>query len=72
MTLSVVMDFDKNGNILGYEIVNGVIKSAEWHEFSIKRVVDAFSQYGFKNIGITESPVKGGSGNTEFLACFRA
>ncbi len=50
---------------------NGVIKSSEWHEFSINRVVDAFSQYGFKNVGITESPVKGGSGNTEFLACFR-
>ena len=51
---------------------NGIIKSTDWHDFSINRVVDAFSQYGFKNIGITESPVKGGSGNTEFLACFRA
>lgn len=51
---------------------NGIIKSSDWHDFSINRVVDAFSQYGFKNIGITESPVKGGSGNTEFLACFRA
>ena len=50
---------------------NGIIKSTDWHDFSINRVVDAFSQYGFKNIGITESPVKGGSGNTEFLACFR-
>ena len=50
---------------------NGIIKSTDWHDFSINRVVDAFSQYGFKNIGITESPVKGGSGNIEFLACFR-
>lgn len=50
---------------------NGIIKSTDWHDFSINRVVDAFSQYGFHCVGVTESPVKGGSGNTEFLACFR-
>jgi len=25
---------------------------------------------GFKNIGITESPIKGGDGNIEYLAYF--
>ncbi len=50
---------------------NGVIKSQHLHEESIVRVVGAFEKCGFKSVGITESPVKGGSGNTEFLACFQ-
>lgn len=49
----------------------GVIRSADWHEFAKKQVVDAFEKHGFKSVGVTESPVKGGSGNTEFLACFK-
>lgn len=51
---------------------NGVIKSEQWHQYSIERVVDAFEKMGFVSQGITESPIKGGSGNTEFLACFSA
>ena len=50
---------------------NGVIKSADWHNWSINRVTDAFLGAGFDCVGVTESPVKGGSGNTEFLACFK-
>ena len=49
---------------------NGVIKSADWHDWAIGQVVESFDRYGFRLCGITESPVKGGSGNTEFLACF--
>lgn len=49
---------------------NGVIKSSQLHEESIVRVVDAFAGCGFKSVGVIESPVKGGSGNTEFLAHF--
>ena len=49
---------------------NGVIKSAEWHDWAIQHVVDAFEKCGFKSCGITMSPIQGGSGNTEFLACF--
>ena len=49
---------------------NGVIRSAEWHEFAKNQVVECFEKYGFRLGGITESPVKGGSGNTEFLAWF--
>ena len=51
---------------------NGVIKSGQWHEWSIKRVVDAFKESGFELRGVTLSPIRGGSGNTEFLACFCA
>jgi 23S rRNA (cytidine1920-2'-O)/16S rRNA (cytidine1409-2'-O)-methyltransferase len=50
---------------------NGIIKSVDWHNWSINRVTDAFLGAGFDCVGVTESPVKGGSGNTEFLACFK-
>ena len=49
----------------------GVIRSADWHEFAKKQVVECFEKHGFRLGGIIESPVKGGSGNTEFLACFK-
>lgn len=50
---------------------NGIIKSSEWHDWSINRVTNAFLDVSFDCVGVTESPVKGGSGNTEFLACFK-
>ena len=50
---------------------NGVIKSKDWHEYAINKVIDAFKVCGFDGLGITESPVLGGSGNVEFLACFK-
>ncbi|MBO5696050.1 MAG: TlyA family RNA methyltransferase [Alphaproteobacteria bacterium] len=49
---------------------NGVIKSNEWHEYAIKRVTDAFRTMGFDARDVIESPIRGGSGNTEFLVCF--
>lgn len=49
---------------------NGIIKGDEWHQYSINRVIESFEKYGFKNTGITPSPIHGGSGNTEFLGCF--
>ncbi len=50
---------------------NGVIKSEQWHQYSIERVVEAFEKMGFVSQGVTESPIKGGSGNIEFLAWFK-
>ncbi len=50
---------------------NGVIKSADWHDYSVSRVVDAFEKHGFVLSGVIKSPVLGGSGNTEFLAHFK-
>ncbi len=50
---------------------NGVIKSAEWHEYSKRRVLDAFLDNGYDCDGVTDSPILGGSGNVEFLACFK-
>lgn len=49
----------------------GVIKSKEWHDYSVNRVVDAFRMHNFDCLGVIESPVRGGSGNVEFLACFK-
>lgn len=49
---------------------NGVIKSGEWHDWSVNRVVEEFARSGFRLCGVIPSPVLGGSGNTEFLACF--
>ena len=49
---------------------NGVIKDAQWHDWAIKNVIESFDKFGFRLRGVTESPVKGGSGNTEFLAVF--
>ena len=49
---------------------NGIIKSAQLHEESIAHVVAAFEKSGFRLCGVTKSPIQGGSGNTEFLACF--
>jgi 23S rRNA (cytidine1920-2'-O)/16S rRNA (cytidine1409-2'-O)-methyltransferase len=49
---------------------NGIIKSKEDHIYSIDGVTDAFAAAGFKRAGLIESPIKGGSGNTEYLALF--
>lgn len=48
----------------------GVIKSDEWHQYSITRATEAFEANGFARCGLVESPIRGGSGNIEYLACF--
>lgn len=49
---------------------NGIIKSPQLHQESVARVVLAFENCGFQLRGVTQSPIQGGSGNVEFLACF--
>lgn len=49
---------------------NGVIRSEQWHQYSIERVEKAFAQSGFKLMQLTQSPIYGGSGNKEYLALF--
>jgi 23S rRNA (cytidine1920-2'-O)/16S rRNA (cytidine1409-2'-O)-methyltransferase len=48
----------------------GVIRSEKAHSESIDKAIKAFADAGYKSVGITESPIRGGSGNTEFLAMF--
>ena len=48
----------------------GVIKSTEIHKSVIKNVIDGFDSHGFGCAGLIVSPIKGGSGNIEYLAHF--
>lgn len=48
----------------------GVINDEKIHNEVIKIVIDSFSNVGFGITGLTSSPIKGGSGNTEYLAHF--
>jgi 23S rRNA (cytidine1920-2'-O)/16S rRNA (cytidine1409-2'-O)-methyltransferase len=50
---------------------HGVIKSDKYRTESIDKAVKAFAVVGYNCIGITESPIRGGSGNMEFLAFFQ-
>ncbi len=57
----------------GMEIASkykGVIKSEEVRKETINKVIDSFLKVGYKNIGVIESPIKGGDGNIEYLAYF--
>ena len=48
----------------------GVIKDEKVRQESIKKVLQAFEEIGYNNIGVCESPIKGGDGNIEYLAYF--
>ena len=48
----------------------GVITSHKVHEDVICQVKNYFSNISFRCVGITKSPIKGGSGNLEFLGYF--
>lgn len=50
--------------------LKGIIKSEVDRQNAIHNVVESFVKLGFKNSEIIESPIKGGSGNTEYLALF--
>lgn len=48
----------------------GVIRDADVHKNVIQNVINAFDQHDFGCVGLTKSPIKGGSGNIEYLAHF--
>jgi len=48
----------------------GVIRNQDVHKSVIKNVIDGFNTHGFGCLGLTQSPIKGGSGNIEYLAHF--
>lgn len=47
-----------------------MIKNPEVYTEVIERVKNSFHSHGFEIKGVVESPLRGGSGNTEFLAWF--
>ena len=50
----------------------GVIKSDADRQNAIKNVTENFEKFGYKQTGIIESPIRGGSGNVEYLGRFVA
>ncbi|MBD3273371.1 TlyA family rRNA (cytidine-2'-O)-methyltransferase [Candidatus Dependentiae bacterium] len=49
----------------------GVVKDPKVHEAVIEKIKDGMKEFGFKMIGVIESPILGAtSGNKEFLALF--
>ena len=49
----------------------GIVKNASDREIAVNKVLESARSSGFRNLGIIESPVKGGDGNTEYLSCFQ-
>ena len=48
----------------------GVIRNIDVHKSVIQNVISAFLEHGFGCVGLTKSPIRGGSGNIEYLAHF--
>lgn len=48
----------------------GIVNSAKDREEAVKKVMDFASGLGLINVGLAESPIKGGDGNIEYLAYF--
>lgn len=49
----------------------GIVKDKKLRDKAVSEVADFAVASGFTLCGLVESPVKGGDGNIEFLACFR-
>ena len=49
----------------------GIVKDEVLREQAVNKVVDFAHQNGFNSLGLIESPIKGGDGNTEYLAYFK-
>lgn len=50
---------------------NGIVKDKNAAEQALERVISEAALLGLENIGKMTSPVKGGDGNTEYLAVFQ-
>lgn len=48
----------------------GIVKNEKHRQYAIERVVMSASSCGFTLKGVIPSPITGGDGNTEYLACF--
>lgn len=48
----------------------GLVKNPASRAMAIKRVVNSAKENGLMLVGLTVSPILGGDGNTEYLACF--
>lgn len=48
----------------------GIVKNPASRALAIRKVVDFALEHGLKLCGLTASPILGGDGNAEYLACF--
>ncbi|KAL6658586.1 hypothetical protein ACP70R_001553 [Stipagrostis hirtigluma subsp. patula] len=48
----------------------GIVRDPLVHKEVLDRIISGVEEFGFRNKGWIESPLKGAEGNTEFLACF--
>ena len=48
----------------------GIVKNKQHHLFAVNKIIDCLNNYGLICIGLTQSPILGGDGNTEFMAMF--
>lgn len=49
---------------------HGVIKNESDRQNAVNNVITEFKKYGYNQSGIVESPIRGGSGNIEYLGLF--
>lgn len=49
---------------------HGIVRSAAIHNSVVKTVTEGIIEFGFACDGYIQSPIQGGDGNIEFLACF--
>ena len=52
-------------------IKNGVVKDEKMRQYAIKQITSFIEHYNIKLSPVIESPIKGGSGNTEYLSSFK-
>ena len=50
---------------------NGIVKSDKARREAVENVCNFAKMHGLELQGVIESPIKGGDGNIEFLACFK-
>ena len=49
----------------------GIVKDAKDRERAVTRVLESAQACGFEVVGVIASPIEGGDGNREYLACFK-
>lgn len=48
----------------------GIVRDPEAHRYAVERVFETARTVGLTPVGLIASPIEGGDGNREFLACF--
>lgn len=50
---------------------HGIVKNDDLRRAAQTKVIESATACGFKLLGLTDSPIQGGDGNLEYLACFQ-